>query len=185
MPDPLPDPETTTLAEAWDLMLPLMEYGDCEGTRCLLCGGHLQVFYRNLGKEVARVVLRLHRWDAAHPGEWAFLPRLGITGSAGYRGDYAWGRHWGLMVRHPDPREDGYKHSGWWKITDLGNAWAASAAKPEPERLKLKRYVRTFRENAIGPPYELTERGKIMPDVSITDALGEPFDYDRFMAGEG
>lgn len=178
------DPDTITLTEAWEAMVPAMEGNGAEGARCLLCGKYLRVYYRNLGHEIAQVAIVLHRWNLANPGEWAFLAKLGVTGKAGYRGDYAWGRYWGLYEQRDDPRPDGYKHAGWWRITDLGTAWVTSGLLPEPRRLKLPRYVRTFQEAALGPPWPYTEKGTLMPDVGVRDAAGEHFNYERLMAGE-
>lgn len=144
-----------------------------DGVRCPCCTQHAQVYWRSINSGMAVGAVTLYRWQLAHPGQFAHLPTVLGRRSA----EEAKLRYWQLIEEEPKVRPDGGR-SGYWRLTSAGLAWAGS-------QTKLPRYVRVYDGRALGPPASFSKTGKWMPDVSVRDALGDKFDYDALMRGEG
>jgi hypothetical protein len=163
----------TTLGEAWKLI-----EDNCEdGLPCPLCGQRVQVYRRGINSEMAWVAIRLYRHSLENGSKYAYMPDI----SAGKKhfgwGDYAKLRHWGVLEEQPGTREDGSSRVGFWRITQLGRQWVEGA-------ISLPRYVRVYNNQPLGPPTPYSKNGKLRPLVSIRDALGIKFDYEKLMGGE-
>jgi hypothetical protein len=84
------------------------------------------------------------------------------------QGDCSRLRHWGLVEREKDLRPDGGK-SGNWRVTPLGAAFVLGEAT-------VPKYILIYDNELKGMEGE---------HVSISDAIGVPFNYREHMDGGG
>jgi hypothetical protein len=144
-----------------------------EGARCPCCTQWAQVYWRTINSGMAVSAIRLFRWQAEHDGEFAHLPTLLGRRSA----EEAKLRYWGLVEEEARVRPDGGR-AGFWRLTAAGLEWVRGG-------IRLPCYVRVFDARALGPPGDFSRSGKYRPPVSIRDALGDKFDYEALLRGEG
>lgn len=151
-------PENTPLNEviAW-----LEERLD-QGTECPACGQHVQRYRRKLDSGMARVLIQMYQRQKA-PDRWVHIPSLGTPG-----GDPIKNRHWGLIEKRDEVRDDGSPRAGWWRLTDLGIRFVEG-------QVRIAKYAYLY--SGICTGLDDSEM------ISITDALGTRFNYDELMRG--
>lgn len=131
-----------------------------DGVRCPACTQMVKVYRRKLNSNMANVLIRF--W-CRYGRCWGY----GLDATNDRTGDLAKCRYWGLIVEERERRPDGGR-SGWWQITELGEAF--------------------IRQLARVPRYALIFDGSLLRlDVAdgytnVTDALGDKFNYNELMA---
>jgi len=114
------------------------------------------------------VMVQLYRRDGGY--EYVDLPpildRMKGTPHQGGYGTIA--HHWGLIEQMPGEREDGSKRVGWWRLTDRGRAFVRGEITVPKKALIYNNKLFGFEGRQI----------------TISDALREPFDYRRLMGWE-
>jgi hypothetical protein len=145
-----------TLGQARDLLRTLVD----NGHDCPLCTQHAKVYQRPIHAMMALELIAFYR----HAGrEWASLQGSGVQRG----GDIAKCRYWGLIEAMQGKRDDGSTRVGWWRVTDLGEAWIHQQAR-------VKKHARIYDGRCLGL------RGE---EVTILDALGKKFNYAELMGG--
>jgi len=109
-----------------------------------------------------KLILAWHRFGQ----EWFYLPdfllEIGIHGR-----DESGLHYFGLIEEATEKRDDGGR-AGWWRVTPRGGLFAG-------DMIKVPRHVRVYDGNVQG--YVTDEM------ITIRDALGNKFDYDKLMQG--
>lgn len=135
-----------------------------EGAICPCCRQMAKVYKRSINATQARALIAA--WKAV--GRMDFHQPTILKELPG--GDYAKLRFWGLIEDLQERREDGGR-GGWWRITDLGEAWARG-------KIGVPRHAYVYNNQLL---YLDDSEGEIM----VRDALGEKFDYDELMSSPG
>ena len=152
-------PEDTPLADviAW------LEDRLDEGADCPACGQRAQLYRRKLDAGMARVLIQMHQRKNRQPGRWVHVPSLGTPG-----GDPIKTRHWGLIEKRDEVREDGSSRAGWWRLTDLGIQFVE-------DRVRVPKYAYLYSGVCVKLDEDET--------TSVTEALGTRFHYGELMRG--
>lgn len=132
-----------------------------QAVTCPCCTQLAKIYRRSIHARMARDLIRLYRAD---PGfGWLHFPTvLGVNG-----GDTAKLAYWSLIEADDAVRADGSRRTGWWRLTERGEAFVCG-------RLDLPKYAKVYDGRVIG--FEET------PMVFIRDCLGSKFDYTELMA---
>jgi hypothetical protein len=146
-----------TLAEARDLLRTLVT----DGHTCPCCQQMAKVYRRRVNSGMARELLAMYR--TAGVGHWVHV--RDVERSAG-GGEVAKMRHWGLVQPMPARRDDG-GHAGYWRVTPHGEAWLSG-------QCRIPKYALLYNSRLL--------RLDDTQTVTISDALGEPFDLRDLMA---
>jgi hypothetical protein len=112
---------------------------------------------RHMSRPQALYLIALYR-----KREWVHVVTDMKDESTASRGDWAKLRFWGLIEEKPNTDKK-KKSSGYWRLTDLGKQFVRG-------EISVPR-VKVFRDGMV---VETSEEL-----VSITEALGEPFDYRK------
>lgn len=133
------------------------------GARCPCCSQMAKVYRRTINTGMARslIAMYLHGQDRQ---SWVHLPTV-IGRRSAEEGKL---RYWKLVEERPGTRDDG-GHAGFWRLTDLGRQFVAG-------QVTVPKYARVYNGKLLGLDG---------PQISIRDALGERFNYDELMAGDG
>ena len=149
----LPGSSTIADAKAW------LRERLREGAECPVCTQYAKTYARTIHSSMASALVRLYRND---PQDWqAFADVLEHRQIA----DAGKLRYWGLIEEERVLRPDGGR-AGWWRLTALG-------------RMFVRREVWVQKYALV---YDGTCLGLDGPSITITDALGERFDYAALMA---
>lgn len=147
--------ENTTLAQAIQWLQDRIN----EGAECPCCGQYAKVYRnRTISGRMARDLISAYR--AIGAGEWFRLPDYDTTNETSKLA------HWGLIEERAGMREDGARHAGWWRITDLGRRFVLNQASV-PKRAVI------YSGSLLGLDDSET--------VTITDVLGKRFNYSELM----
>jgi len=131
-----------------------------DGVRCPCCTQLVKVYRRKLNSGMAVSLIRMYR---AAGTDWVHLPTQ-VGARSREEGKL---RYWGLVEEKNAVRDDG-GHAGWWRLTDAGRSFVLGESR-------VPRYARVFDGVCRGLRGEL---------VSISDCLGDKFDYAELMAGQ-
>lgn len=137
-------------------------------TQCRCCGQTVKKYRRNITGAMAVALILLSKKDALGD-DWIhvedFLKDMpGLPSSI--RGDVAKLRHWGLIEKKPEEREDGSPRNGYYKITNLGREFI----KGEKQ---LPRHIFLYNNKLLGFDSE---------ECTIKQCLGKKFDYNQLMS---
>lgn len=147
--------ENTTLIEAIRWLQDRVN----EGAECPCCGQYAKVYKnRTISGRMARDLINAYR--AVGVGVWFRLPDFDTTNETSKLA------HWNLIEERAGLREDGAKHAGWWRITELGGRFVCNEASI-PKRAMI------YSGTLLG--LDNTE------SVTITDVLGKRFNYAELM----
>lgn len=163
------DPRTT-LSAVW---AHISRHAD-NGLHCPACGQYVQKYWRSINAGQAASAVRMLRLHNQSPGRWVHLPTE-IGRRSAEEAKLSW---WGLVEDEGSLRADGGR-AGYWRLTPKGVQWARGL-------IRVPRYVVVFDNQPWGDgrPTPYSKAGERKPDVSVLDALGSRFDYDKLMAGE-
>lgn len=134
-----------------------------DGVACPCCGQFAKLYRRKLNSSMARALIlffKTYGWEE----QWVHVPTE--TGLSRLGGDWAKLALWGLIEERGDERDDGGKHSGWWRITHLGVRFVRN-------QMRIPRFVFLY-DGAV-------MRFDPLTTVNIRDALGDHFDYRELM----
>lgn len=139
-----------------------------EGIRCPCCTQFCKAYTRRINSGMARSLIWLVRtWRAGDPESWIHIPSSGPRYVLANR-ELARFTFW-EMVQARFNEDKSKRDSGYWRPTDLGISFAMGESRA-PRWVKLyDNGIRAWSEGAVG----------------IRDALGEHFDYDELMHGQG
>ena len=160
------DPAAITLADAaaW-----VMEQHK-KGAVCPCCGQLAKRYKRKLNSSMAYALLLISRYFRTH-SEWLHVPeyleQVCTAGPTKRGGDWAKLVHWGLIVAKDDEtRADGSRRIGFYKMTPKGMDFVQG-------RIRVPRYAYLYAQKCIAMSPE---------DTSISEALGDRFDYGELMS---
>ncbi|AKF14478.1 hypothetical protein SEA_FLAGSTAFF_41 [Mycobacterium phage FlagStaff] len=148
--------DATPLGEARDWLRERVD----DGETCPCCGQFAKVYKRRITANIAAVLVRM--WRTAGR-DWAYLPALRSAGQ-----DEVIARHWELIEPMPDvEREDGSKRVGYWRLTDVGEAFVRN-------QTRIPVHARIYNGRMLGYAGEAT--------TNIVESLGHRFDYSELMS---
>lgn len=143
------------------------EFIDClknghEG-KCPTCGRFAKVYYRSIHTSVALQLIQIYKLGGAemyiHTSK--LIPK-GVSGA----GDFSKAQYWELVKEMPHtPGKK--KSSGYWMLTELGVEFVKG-------NVSVTKYALVYDTRVIDM------KGKL---VSITECIGNKFDYEDLMAG--
>jgi hypothetical protein len=136
-----------------------------EGVTCPCCDQYAKLYRRTITATMARSLILIDRWCRAHPSEWLHIPSYLTQLRANATNDAALLRHWGLIEGQGGEREDGSKRVGFYRVTELGHAFANRAAQ-------VPCYALLYSQELLGLTGE---------PVGIEEALGTRFNYAELM----
>jgi hypothetical protein len=138
-----------------------------DGAGCPCCEQLAKVYRRPIHRTMAIALILMHQ--AQPTGDWLYLPEVLRSMGRSRGGDEAKLSYWGFIQEEGGIREDGSNRAGWWRVTDRGRLFVHDG-------LSVPRHAVIYDGQLLGFAGE---------SVSIRDALGNRFDYDQLMAGEG
>lgn len=156
--DPIADLFDTRMRDAF-----WRDLKDGKSRDCPCCDRHAQIYKRRLHKGMALALIRLYRLG----GAMHFIHIASFTDHVtGF--DVAFTRHWGLVESEELPDDvESKKTSGRWKLTLGGSQFVRRHSR-------IPTYVLTYNDKVLGFEGE---------GVSISDCLGEKFNYGELMRG--
>lgn len=135
-----------------------------KGAYCPCCKQYVRIYRRALGSQMARWLIWLVRtWEQADGGDcWVDVKKAPVRG-----GDYAKLVHWGLCENRVSD-DKALRTSGLWRPTHKGIDFAQG-------RIKVPSHVELYDNAPLGFSHL---------QISITEALGEGFNYDELMTSQ-
>lgn len=148
-----------------ELRLEMQQAAHNDGGVCPVCDQFVKVYKRKITSTMARQLLALYKMRLS--GEhWVHVSRLVLGGAGG--GDFAKMEFWGLITQKShQPGDEGKKTSGYWSITEKGQAFCEGQIK-----VPLHTYV-----------YNGTVLKQSEEAVDIKQSLSDKFDYRELMDG--
>ncbi len=128
-----------------------------EGVKCPCCTQEVKLYKYKINKGMALVLIQMYK----SKNEWIHP----IKDLKTINGDYAKLRFWGLVESSSDQPEDDKKANGFWRVTEKGKKFVNNT-------LRVKEKALLFNNKNYG---------FIGNDISITDALGNKFNYAELM----
>ena len=147
-----------TLGDTRDWLRPKVLDG---GETCPCCDQWAQVYRWSLYTTAVMLLTKFYRTVA----RLTFVHSKAMAHKG--QGDAARLRLWGLVEGEKERRPDGGK-SGWWRVTDKGEAFLRG-------QQAIPKYVFVYKARA------LRFEG---PAVTVWDSLGRTFDFDAMMRGD-
>lgn len=133
-----------------------------DGEKCPCCNQYVKIYKRSIHHTIAHSLIQLYRISAMTPDGWVHVPTM-LRGT-GERGEVGKARYWGLVEEATEKRDDGGR-AGYWRLTDIGRKFVEN-------RWVVKRHALVFDSRCLGFEGD---------HISITDALGDKFDYQELM----
>lgn len=136
-----------------------------KGCTCPCCGRYVKLYKRALHKGMALDLIRVHKATISRQDEFVHVEEILQVGGKSLSHNFGMFAMWELA--EPSPEEvDGKKTAGAWKLTRLGRDFVSG-------RVKVPKRVHVYN----GRVYERSTE-----TVSIREALGSKFDYDKLMS---
>jgi hypothetical protein len=134
-----------------------------DGTTCPCCDKYVRRYKRKFNSTMARSLLWLVEANRLIADGWVNVPYVAPRWLV-QTNQLPTVRWWGLIERHPNT-DSTTKHSGLWRPTDAGIAFAAKESKIIASAITYNGNVTGFTGG----------------EIDIEDALGEKFDYSKMM----
>jgi hypothetical protein len=134
-----------------------------DGAHCPCCKQFAKVYKRRINARQALALITL--WRACGQ-DWGHVPSIDKR-LAGDGGMIAYLRWWGLIEESQERRADGGR-AGWWRITDQGGSFVRGVKS-------VPKYAHIYDGSCLRFSGDM---------VTIRDALGAKFDYDKLMRGD-
>lgn len=144
-----------------------------EGVKCPCCERFSKVYRRSITSSMAYALYLIYCHSANTGKKWLHVPSFlsdSVSKNAGATsrgGDWAKLGYWDLLQEHHDVREDGGKHVGWWRITDLGEAFVEG-------KVKIPKHAVVYNQTLMA-----LDTGEL---VSFEESLKNRFNYDELMS---
>ena len=153
------DIETLAEAREW-----IKEQIQNKGAMCPCCKQFAKVHARKMTASMGQGLVTMYR---AGEFDYHHIPSLFTRARVAASNDGALTRHWGFIEPMPEApaRGDGNPRKGWWRLTDSGRAFIEG-------RITSQKKCMIYSQRFLGLTGER---------VSISDVLGEPFDYRELM----
>jgi hypothetical protein len=153
---------TSTVEEAKVWLRGNFDKGAC----CPVCRQFVKLYRRKLNSAMAYSLILVDRYFRKPDAEeWLHTPTYMRSMKARDR-DMGYLKYWELIEEKPAKRDDGGKHAGYYKITDLGKEFVA-------RRARVKKYLFLYNGELVSRPDERS--------VDIVEALGSRFNYQELM----
>lgn len=111
-----------------------------KGTRCQCCGQFAKTYKRKLTATMARGLLKIYVFFEQNPNsEWVHIHNLRVCNS----NEGALLRHWGLIAKKIDVKEDGNPNTGYYKLTELGRQFVEN-------KVAIPTHIFTYDNNLLG-----------------------------------
>jgi len=142
-----------------------------DGAKCPCCTQFAKVYKRKINSSMACVLTVVAKFFRRSPDPWLHVPSyiesqpLPPKVRAAVRGDWAKLVYWRCLEAKPGEREDGSTRIGFWRITQVGMDFVSGT-------IQLPKYARIYDDRCLG---------LVGDRISITDALGDRFNYDELM----
>lgn len=143
-----------------------------DGLKCPACCQHVQAYWRTINAGMAVSAVRMLRLHNQAPGQFIHVPSE-IGRRSAEEGKLAF---WGLVEEEATLRADGGR-AGYWRLTKKGVEWARGD-------IKVPRYAVVYNGQIDGEPTAYSKSGIRKRDVSVFDALGRRFNYQKLLNGE-
>lgn len=128
-----------------------------EGMHCQNCGQWAQRYRRSINSGMARSIIAMYTVGGR---DWVHVPSI-LNARSREEGKLA---YWGLIEEELIVRDDGGR-AGWWRLTEKGERYVLNELKVPHKAVVYNGRVQGF-------------EGELK---SITDALGEKFNYAELM----
>lgn len=139
-----------------------------EGMECPCCTQFVKMYRKAFPSIAARTLIAMSKAETDQDGYVYVAPVVNsLKTKVGIGGAATLSHFWGLIETRPGVREDGSKRVGWWRITPLGRLFLTN-------QMTVSKYARMFN----GELY-----GMAGPQITISQALGNKFDYSELMKG--
>jgi hypothetical protein len=132
-----------------------------DGEHCPCCGQMAKVYRRRIHHTIAVSLIAVYALATPELDHWVHVPSQ-ISPAC----EIGKARYWGLIEESTEPRSDGGR-AGWWRLTPHGTDFVKS-------RVSVRKIALIYDGRCLGFEGE---------QVTITDALGEKFNYNDLMAG--
>jgi hypothetical protein len=143
---------------------------DTNGIICPCCDGKAKVYPRPFNSAMAKHLVYLWRWDLDGPGRYHHVKnRLVELSKKWFNAEFARMEDYWLIEAAHDVRPDGNPDTGHYRITEHGKDFVEG-------RVTIKSHARCYKSKVL----EFT--GK---DITIHDALGLHFDYEKVVRAPG
>lgn len=136
------------------------------GCACPACGQFVKRYNRKITSSMAFILIQLY-----HKAKDDFIHvenHMRTIGKAGLGGDYVKMKFWNLIEQKPMVRQDGSPRGGYWKISRGGIMFVE-------KEISVPKYAYIYNDAVDGYSDE---------KVTITQCLGDKFDYDELMGYE-
>lgn len=153
-----------SLSDARDALFAKFE----DGSICPCCDQFVKLYKRGISGEMAHALILMRRFG---DGSFINLPRFMQEHKAGRSNMTSLLRLWGLIEQQKGSRGDGSWRTGYYRITPKGIAFVDGKSSVE-------KYVYIYNQKVV----EVDDPD--MSKVTILEALGAKFDYQKLMNGE-
>lgn len=158
-----------TIQEAKDFLFAMENFN--KGSTCPCCDQFVKLYRRPIHTTMARMLIKLYHFDKLfHPMEDRFIHVRYIADGISPTGsnDFSKFTFWKMLEEKPKDENDlKGRTSGHWRITEQGKLFVENS-------LTVTKYVLLYND---------TFYGLMGGRISIRDALGRNFDYDKLMEG--
>ncbi len=136
---------------------------------CPVCKQHCKIYKRKLTSSMVLALIHIDRYFEDNPEEeWVHVENhlKDIKGlPAAIRGDFPKLRFWSFIKKKEDTRDDGSKRVGYYRITELGNAFVHNL-------IEAPKHAFIYNNELLHFSDEVTR---------VAEALGSKFDYNELM----
>jgi hypothetical protein len=136
------------------------------GVKCPCCDQFAKVYKRKINSFMSQALILINNYfSKSDAEEWLHVPSYLVEVGAKDR-ECAKLRYWGLIEEKESDRGDGSKHSGYYKITEVGKKFAKGL-------IKIPKYVYLYdgQLQDFGGEY-----------VTIQETLKEHFSFSELMS---
>ena len=136
-----------------------------KGTKCPCCGQYVKLYARSINNGLAHFLCQLYKLNKHED----FVHINDIVEPLHYMSTSHYGtlKYWGLIEQQPNVDDSTKKHTGYWRLTDLGNKFVE-------RQVSVPKYAYTYNSKLV----EFSEE-----NVYIFSCFKEKFDYEKLMYG--
>lgn len=136
-----------------------------KGVNCPCCGQFVKLYKRKLNSGMAYGLIQVFKLSQEKDGGWFHINELLERKIASSQLEIPRLQYWRLVEQKENVDDPTKKHTGFWRLTDRGHAFAIG-------QIYVKKHVYIFNGKCFGFSSE---------DTTIQEALGDKFDYEELM----